>query len=207
MRKLLIALVVLVLLVVMADVFARSVAEEQIARRLRRTFELSEEPTVAVGGTPFLLNVVRGQISSIEMTGDRVRSEDVTLDDIEVKINDVEFSLSQVVDGSGKVRAAGGEGTASISQSSLNNALEGAGAPFTLAMSAGGVTATSSDGSMESEGDVSLDGNALSIGAAGLPSVVLDLPSLGGSVSYEELAVEQGSAALAFSVDRLEIST
>ena len=204
MRKLLIALVLLLLLVVVADVFAKQVAEEQIARRLRRTFDLSEEPSVAVGGVPFLLNIVRGEISSIEMTGDRVRSEDVRLDDVEVRIHDVRFSLSQVVDGSGQVRAAGGDGTASISEASLNDALETAGAPFSLNLSDAGVTARSGDA--EAAADVSLEGNALSISADGYPAVVLDLPSLGGRVTYDEVSVEEGSAALDFTVQQLEIS-
>ena len=206
MRKLLVVLVLLLLLAVVADVFAKQVAEEQIARRLRRTFDLSEEPSVTVGGVPFLLNVVRGEISSIEMTGDRVRSEDVRLDDVEVVIHDVRFSLSQVVDGSGEVRASGGEGTASISEASLNDALETAGAPFTLALSSGGVTATSSDGGTEAAAEVMLQGNALSVSAEGFPPIVLDLPSLGGRVTYDEVSTEENRAALDFTVQRLEIS-
>ena len=204
MKKLLVALILLLLLVVVADVFAKQVAEEQIARRLRRTFDLSEEPVVAVGGVPFLLNVVRGEISSIEMTGDRVRSEDVRLDDVEVQIHDVSFSLSQVIDGSGRVRATGGEGTASITEASLNDALATAGAPFTLTLSDGGVTADSSEA--EAAADVSLEGNAFSVSAEGFPPVVLDLPSLGGRVTYDEVSVGEDSATLAFTVQRLEIS-
>ena len=204
MRKLLVVLVLLLLLVVVADVFAKQVAEEQIARRLRRTFELSEEPSVAVGGVPFLLNVVRGEISSIEMTGDRVRSEDVSLDDVEVQIHDVRFSLSQVIDGSGQVRASGGEGTASITEASLNDALETAGAPFALSLSSDGVIAASNGA--EAAADVMLEGNALSVGAEGFPPIVLDLPSLGGRVIYDEVSLEEDRATLDFTVQRLEIS-
>jgi hypothetical protein len=206
MRKLVIALIVLALLAGAADVFARRAAEDRIADRLQKTFELSSEPGVGVGGFPFLLNVVRGEIPSIEMSGDRVRSEDVTLQDVDVQIDDVTFSLSDVIDGSGQIRAAGGDGSAAVTEANLNAALETAGAPFTLSIGSGGITATSADGGASAEGEVALEGGALTVGAAGLGSVTLDLPSLGGRVSYEELDLEEGRAALGFTVQRLRIS-
>lgn len=204
MRKLLIALLVLGLLGLAADVFARRTAEDQVAGRLQRTFDLESEPSVSLGGWPFLLGLARGEISKIVMTGETVRSEDVTLDDVEVEMRDVRFSPSDVVDGSGRVRASGGQGSAAITQNSLNQALQNAGAPFTLTLSAGGVAA-STEGA-EARGDVSLDGNALSVGGRGLPMVALDLPSMGGRISYDSVDVKDGRAIVRFTVDALNFS-
>ena len=205
MRKLLIVLLVLGLLVVAIDVFARRTAEDQVAGRLQRTFDLSSEPKVSVSGWPFLLQVLRGEIEEVEMTGDRVRSEDVTLEDFEVEIRDVRFSLADVIEGSGLVKAGGGEGSASITERSLNRSLEDADAPFTLSLTPGGVAAVTDQA--EVEAGLTLEGNALSVDGEGLPSVPLDLPSMGGRVTYENLQIEAGRATLEFSVHDLKLNT
>ena len=58
----------------------------------------------------------------------------------------------------------------------------------------------------EAAADVMLEGNALSVGAEGFPPIVLDLPSLGGRVIYDEVSLEEDRARLDFTVQRLEIS-
>jgi hypothetical protein len=194
MRKLLIVVIVLVVLLVAADVFARSVAEDQIARRLQRTFDLANEPSVSVEGMPFLLNLVRGEISGVKMTGDRVRSEDVTLEDVQVDIDEVRFSVSDVIDGSGEVRATDGSGSATVSEASLNAALERSGAPVSLDLA-------------EAGDQLALEENAIAVAAQGAPPIALDLPSLGGSVQYDDLTVENDHVLLSFSVEDLEVST
>lgn len=205
MRKALVALVLLLLVAAAADVFARRAAEERVAGRLQRTFDLASEPEVSVREMPFLVALLRGEISSIVMKGHRVGSEDVILDDVKVEMDDVRFSLSDVVDGSGRVTSRGGSGSASITQVSLNKALGNAGAPFTLSLEAGGATANSEAGA--AQGDVALEGDALSLKARGAPAVVLDLPSLGGRVAYESLSLEAGRVTLAFTVDGLQLSS
>jgi hypothetical protein len=206
MRKLLIVIVVLVLLAVVVDVAARNVAEQRVARRLQRTFDLADEPSVSMRGTPFLLQLLRGDIPRIVMSTDDVRSEDVTLDDVEVEMRRVRFSPADVVDGSGRVTVAEGDGEAAITEASLNEALDASGAPFTVSLDGGDVIATAADAGIEATGSVSLEAGALSLGAEGLPSVTFDLPSLGGKVSYDRLAMEDGRATLGFSVARLQLN-
>jgi hypothetical protein len=193
MRRTLVVLLVLVALLIAADLFAKNVAEEQIAKRLRRTFDLASEPSVSVRGIPFLLNLLQGEISSVGMVGDRVRSEDVTLNDVKVEIDEIRFSLSDVVDGSGDVRASGGRGSAAVTQANLNGALEGAGAPAAIDLA-------------DAAEVVSLEGNALSVAAPDGRSIALDLPTLGGRVRYESLEVKGGVLSLSFTVEELEVS-
>lgn len=207
MRKLLVAILILVLLGVVAEVAARRVAEDRVASRLKRTFDLSSEPDVQMGGVPFLLELVRGDVSEITMSAGNVRSEDVRLDDVTVNMRNVRFSLSDLADGSGKVRVGEGDGSASITERSLNEALAERGAPFEVTLGPQGVTATSAAAGLEANADVTLDGDALSLSGSGLPAVSLDLPSLGGRVTYEGVSTSNGRATVRFSVKGVQIAT
>lgn len=64
----LIALVVLLALLVGADRLAEQVAEDRVAEQLRAT--LTGEPTVEIGGFPFLTQAARGRYSDIRVTGE-----------------------------------------------------------------------------------------------------------------------------------------
>lgn len=206
MRKLLVALAVIAVIAVVGDFLARNVAEDRVAGRLQRTFDLSDEPSVSFRGFPFLLNVARGDIPAIVMTGDEVRSEDLALHDVEVEMRHVRFSLSDVVDGSGRVTAAGGDGSATIREGDLNDALTNAGAPFTLRVDSSGVSA-SAEGGVEAGVDVSVSGGTLSIGSTTLPAVSVHLPSLGGKVAYESVDLGDDLVTLRFSVENVALNT
>jgi hypothetical protein len=205
-RKLLVLLLLLVVLAVTADVLARRTAEDQVAERLRRTLDLSSDPEVSMDGMPFLADLFRGDISRIVMSSDDVRSPDVTFDDVEIEMRNVRFSLGDVVDGTGRVTVKRGEGRAEISEGNLNDALAEAGAPFTIALTSQGVTASSEQAGVEASGNVTVQDNALAVGAEGLSSVPLQLPSLGGRVSYESVSLADGKATLEFSISELSLT-
>jgi hypothetical protein len=202
-RKLTVFLLVLGLLALGADVLARRTAEEQIAGRLQDAFDLESEPDVSIEGMPFLVDLLKGEISTIEMASRNVRTEAITLDEVTLDLRGVRFSLDDVIDGSGRVTARRGEGSATITERNLNEALAAAGAPFTVTLDSEGLTATSESAGIEASVDPSIEGNELSLNAEGLGSVPVQLPNLGGRVTYESVALADGSALLDLSVGRL----
>ena len=90
--KLLIGLVLLLLLLVGVDRVAEEVAEDRIAQQL--TADLASEPTVEVGGFPFLTQALRGRYGSIQVSGDttqqgvRVAGFDADLEGARVPLRD-----------------------------------------------------------------------------------------------------------------------
>lgn len=205
MRKLLVLLILLILLAIGADVLARRTAEEQIADRLRRTFDLSSEPGVSVKGIPFLLRLFEGDIPKIVMRADDVRSDDLTLEEVELEMRRVRFSIGDVVEGSGRVSVQGGRGTALVTEAHLNDALADAGAPFVVSITSGGVRAGSGEAGKDISGDVRVEGGSLTVTVGGAPPVSLDLPTLGGRITYESVSFQEG-ATLSLTVGRLSLT-
>lgn len=67
MRKLLIALVVLVVLVVVGDRVAAAYANRRLASQVRTELALTEEPTVRVRGVPFLTQALGGRYKDVRV--------------------------------------------------------------------------------------------------------------------------------------------
>lgn len=61
--------VVLVALVAVGDRVALTQVEQQVAQRLQSQLALAEQPTVVVGGVPFLTQVVTNRFTDVELSG------------------------------------------------------------------------------------------------------------------------------------------
>jgi hypothetical protein len=100
-RRLVITLVVLLGLLVVADFAAAAVFEYQVSKRAREQFNLSDDPSVKVGGFSFLAQAVSGEYGHVMIDAKGVPVED-TLRDLEVHIElrDVQAPLGDLVSGS-----------------------------------------------------------------------------------------------------------
>jgi hypothetical protein len=79
MRKILIALFVMIIVLVVADRIALLIAERKISDRVASAYDLPAKPGVSIAGFPFLTQVVAGKYHSVDI---RVRS--VTADGVPV---------------------------------------------------------------------------------------------------------------------------
>jgi DUF2993 family protein len=100
MRKLLIALVILVVLFIAIDRIGVVLAEDQIASRIATTYNLPTDPGVSITGFPFLTQVVTGNYQQIDVTADQVQADGATLHDLNVHLTGVHATISQLL-GSG----------------------------------------------------------------------------------------------------------
>lgn len=115
MRKLLIAVVVLVVLLVAADRIGVAVAENQIAARLQTAYGLPAKPGVSITGFPFLTQVVVGDYAEIDVTVNQVDANGTPLHDLTVKLTGVHATISQVLSsGSSMVTADQAAGSALV---------------------------------------------------------------------------------------------
>jgi len=97
-KGLLVLFVLLVGLLVVGDRAAEQVAESAISRQLEG--ELGTAPSVEVGGFPFLHQALRGRYDEITVEADRLRRDDVTVQDFRATLEGNRVSLSDVVGGS-----------------------------------------------------------------------------------------------------------
>lgn len=181
----------------LADLGARSVAEDRIESRLASSFEGERGLEIEVGGTFFVPQVLSGEFESITASADSIRRDGLALRDVEIRFRTVEVSLSNLMDGKGALSVAGGSGSGSITERSLNAGLRRAGSDVVEL----GDTATVStpEGTVEVD-DVSVDGDTLTLSAGGDEVVSIPLPAPPAGVGYSDVRVSGGRLLLELDV-------
>ena len=97
-RALLVFLLLVVALAVVADRAVEQVAEGVVARQLEA--EIGTQPSVEVGGFPFLTQALRGRYEQITVDAPSVRSGEVTVQDFQATLTGTQVPLSEVLNGS-----------------------------------------------------------------------------------------------------------
>jgi hypothetical protein len=124
-RRLVITFAVLLGLLVIADFGAAAIFEYQVSKRARDQFDLSDDPSVKVGGFSFLAQAFSGEYGHVTIDAKGVPVED-TLRDLEVHIDlrDVQAPLGELVSGSLKeVKVREVEGQVRVKASDVNRAV------------------------------------------------------------------------------------
>lgn len=196
--KLLIVLIVLVGGLLLADLGARSFAEDRIESRLASSFEGERGLEVEIGGTFFVPQVFSGEFESLGVSADAVRREGVALRDLEIRFRSLEVSLSNLMDGEGAVTVAGGTGRGIIPAASLEAGLRRRG--IDAEVNLGDALTVTVAGVAAEVQDVSLDGNTLTLTASGIDPLSVELPSPPPGVSYAEARIENGRVVLELDV-------
>jgi hypothetical protein len=124
MRKLLIAVVVLVVLLVAIDRVGVVLAEDQISSRIATAYGLPTDPGVSISGFPFLTQVVSGNYQQINVTADQIQADGATLHDLNVHLTGVHATLGQVLgSGTSTVTADSATGTALVGFATVDQRL------------------------------------------------------------------------------------
>lgn len=187
MRRLIVLLGIVLLLIVL-DSAARSYAGDQVENRLANALNLENDPTVRIGGFPFLWGVVRGRFEDVTVTAAGVRSDALGLSKIQVVLKDVSFPVSEALTGrAGKLTVASARGTARISAPALESALAG------LPVDISSLTAGSRR--------LDISGNQIDLGVAQLP-----LPVIAEGMQYESAELVNGAVQLRFLLEQTTFS-
>ena len=124
MRKLLIALLVLVGLAVAADYGAAAAAEYQLAKQIRGELGLAADPSVRINGFPFLTQAMLGRYSDIDMRAAGLSVGPLHDVAVEATLHDVDAPLSEVRSGDlSSVRANEVDGRVRIKDKDLGRAI------------------------------------------------------------------------------------
>jgi LmeA-like phospholipid-binding len=100
MRRLVIALLVLVGLFVAVDYGAAALAESAVSRQMREQIGLVDDPAVRINGFPFLIQAVTGEYPSVDVDAERIRVGELQELTVHAQLRDVSAPLSMLL-GSG----------------------------------------------------------------------------------------------------------
>ncbi len=123
MRRLLLAVVVLLVVAVAADFGAARLFESRVATALQRRYELRERPIVQVRDVPFLPHLLSGRFSTIDVAAADASTRGVTLADLELHLREVAVPRSVLLGGRGRVRVARTDGEVRLSEAEINRLL------------------------------------------------------------------------------------
>jgi LmeA-like phospholipid-binding len=184
MRAIAIAVAILVVLLLLADVGARRYEEARVASAIQKSLNLRAKPAVSLHGFPFLAEVVQGKISTGTVSASTIRQSSIRFSDVHLVLQDITFSVSQLVNGNlHAIHAVRGLGRAAVTAAALNF--------FRL-------------GPLSAPIDVQLtlvDGT-LRISAGPLPAVAVPLPPLLRGITYGATRPGRGRLILNFRLDQ-----
>lgn len=126
MRRLVIALLVLVGLLVAVDFGAAALAESAVSREMREQIGLADDPAVRINGFPFLTQAVAGEYSSVDIDATRISVGELRDLSVSAQLREVTAPLSMLL-GSGpkSLVVEEADGTVRIPANDLERLLPG----------------------------------------------------------------------------------
>ncbi len=97
MRALLILIVVLGIALVVGDRVAVVTAQNEIGRRIAAEYELPRQPSVTIGGFPFLTQALDGHYRDIEVGVGDWSGQNLTVHNLDITLTDVTAALSDLL--------------------------------------------------------------------------------------------------------------
>src|SRR6516162_535207 len=205
MRKLLIALGVLVVLLIAIDRIGVVVAENQISDRIATAYGLSEKPGVSITGFPFLTQVISGNYQQVDVTANQIQADGATLHDLNVHLTGVHATISQLLgSGASTVTADRAAGTALVDFATVKQRL-----PQETQVSLGGQDLKVSGLQLSPDGkNLKLSGTAsyLGISAPVSATAALSLSPSGITVTPEDVTVAGGLSIPGSAISRLHFT-
>jgi LmeA-like phospholipid-binding len=204
-RRLLIALAILVVLLVGADFVLRAVAEHAVATELQKSLQLSARPSVSLGGFPFLLHLAEGRFPSASAQAKGLDAGDLAFASVDLSFRDLRASTGSLFAGrSTDVRARSGSGSATMTGAEATAALHARGIDGTVRFVGRQVRVRSSQLPREIRATLSLFGRDLLVRSAdpAFPgSFSIALPQLIEGARFTGVTVEDSVAVLRFQLD------
>jgi hypothetical protein len=140
--RLLVTVLALGVILVAADLAARSYASGRFAGELRTRYDLPADPSVRVAGGSFLWQAVRGRFDDVTVDVGEMPAGKVTLRDVRVRIPEVDVPLGVLVGGSGTVDLAAGTVRGQVSYADLAQQVSPGGLRVDLARAGDAIRAT-----------------------------------------------------------------
>lgn len=201
MKLLGLVVVLLLAIAVGVDLWVKNVAERRAAEQIQASMDLDVEVDVDFSGFPFIPKALSGDLGDVSVTAAEARVKGVSLDEVTLELHDVEITLSKILAGDqDAVRIGGGDGTAVISEDSLQRALEDEGATADFDLRSGGEVEIDDPRLPQPvTGTISLDGRTLHVtGPMPEATYSIQLPRVMRGLSYEDVRVTDRDLQVGF---------
>jgi hypothetical protein len=122
-RKLLIAVVILLILGVAADFAAARVFEDRVTDTLQREYDLDRRPVVQVRDFPFLPHLASGRFSTVDVAATDVRARGVNAARLVLHLHDVRVPRDVLLGEPGGVDVGRADGQVELTEAEVNRLL------------------------------------------------------------------------------------
>jgi LmeA-like phospholipid-binding len=123
MRKLLIAVVILVLLGAGADFAAARIFEDRVTDTLQREYDLGRRPVVQVRDFPFLPHLATGRFSTIDVAATDARAKGVNAAQLQLTLQGVRVPSEVMLGEGGRITVERADGTIELTEAEVNRLL------------------------------------------------------------------------------------
>jgi LmeA-like phospholipid-binding len=123
MRKLLIAVVVLLLLGAVADFAAARIFEDRVTEALQREYDLGQRPVVQVRDFPFLPHLATGRFSTIDLAATDATARGINAEQLELTLHGVRVPREVMLGEPGRVTVDRADGTIELTEAEVNRLL------------------------------------------------------------------------------------
>jgi hypothetical protein len=123
MRKLLIAVVVLLILGAAADFAAARIFEDRVTDAVRREYDLDRRPVVQVRDFPFLPSLAAGRFSTIDVAATDVAAEGINAAELQLQLRGVRVPREVLLGEPGRVTVERADGTVELTEAEVNRLL------------------------------------------------------------------------------------
>jgi LmeA-like phospholipid-binding len=123
MRKLLIAVVVLLLLGAGADFAAARVFEDRVTEALQREYDLGRRPVVQVRDVPFLPHLATGRFSTIDLAATDATARGINAAQLELTLHGVRVPRDVLLGEPGRITVDRADGTIELTEAEVNRLL------------------------------------------------------------------------------------
>jgi hypothetical protein len=123
MRKLLLAVVVLVLLGAGADFAAARVFEDRVTEALQREYDLGRRPVVQVRDVPFLPHLATGRFSTIDLAATDATARGINAAQLQLTLHGVRVPREVMLGDPGRITVDRADGTIELTEAEVNRLL------------------------------------------------------------------------------------
>jgi len=123
MRKLLIAVVVLLLLGAAADFAAARVFEDRVTEALQREYDLGRRPVVQVRDVPFLPHLATGRFSTIDLAATDATARGINAAQLKLTLHGVRVPRDVLLGEPGRITVDRADGTIELTEAEVHRLL------------------------------------------------------------------------------------